>query len=217
MFAPVLDLLLSSLPPATNVTSFVPQIPGNEHPVEGIQLWVNLAAKHKMVEPAYQNLHATHIPTVIKDGISAYIIAGTALGKTVDVRTLTPAHYVYYTLQPGAVLRHALPADWNALVYTISGDVASGKEEQVPERKAIIYERVSGDEGHSGVEVRNSGAGEAVFALIAGQPLNEPIARGGPFVMNTEEEVRQARQEFQQAKNGFERVASWTPKLALKK
>ncbi len=196
-------------PPSPPSLPYFAQMPGNEHPAEGLQLWVNLAAKHKMVEPAYQDLHVKDIPTVIKDGISAYIIAGTALGRTVDVRTLTPAHYIYYTLQPGAVLRHALPAGWNAFVYTVTGVVSSTGATGVTGRKNIVYEQ-----GNSGIEISNTGNTEASFALIAGQPLNEPISKYGPFVMNTKDEIMQARTDFHYAANGFERVRSWNSKIA---
>ena len=96
------------------------EMPASKEISHGLQLWVNLAAKDKMIEPAYQELKATSIPHVTSGGVSAIVIAGEALGITSPVYTRTPTHYIHFMLQPNTVLKQPIPQGWNAFLY-VSG------------------------------------------------------------------------------------------------
>lgn len=189
-------------------------MPGNEHPALGLQLWVNLASKYKMVEPRYQELLQKDIPTVTKDGVTARVIAGEALGTSCKIQTYTPVHYIYFTMQPNSELRHRVPAGWTTFIYTVSGKVntapsAAAAPALVEKHHTVVFDPAQGD----GVLLR-TGAEPAEFALIAGQPLGEPIASHGPMVMNTQAEIRQAFYDYQHGTNGFERARNWHSKIA---
>ena len=93
------------------------EMPMNREVSHGLQLWVNLAAKDKMVEPAYQELTKDKVPRVTKDGVTAIVIAGTALGITSPVYTRTPTYYLHFQMEPGAVLRQEIPKGWNSFIY----------------------------------------------------------------------------------------------------
>jgi len=183
--------------------------PGSEAS-HGLQLWVNLAAKDKMVDPAYQELLAKDIPLVSKDGVSAVVIAGEALGVKSPVHTRTPVHYLHFKLEPKAVLRQPIPKGWNAFVYTFEGEAKFGGDAAgdvvLPHHTATLT--ADGD----GLLVVN-GATKADFVLLAGKPLNEPVVQHGPFVMNTASEIQQAIRDFQLGRNGFEKAPGWRSEI----
>ncbi|MCK9531027.1 MAG: pirin family protein [Gammaproteobacteria bacterium] len=156
----------------------------------GFQLWVNLPATEKMRAPRYQELDAAAIPVERRPGVELRVIAGTSGGGiTGPVRELiTPVTYLDVTLDAGSDFREPLPSAWNALLYVIEGAVTVAGRPLAARQLARLGE---GD----GVALRAEAPSRLL--LIAGHPLNEPVARHGPFVMNTEEEVRQAFHDYQ--------------------
>eukprot|EP00742_Colponemidia_sp_Colp-10_P001215 GILJ01001308.1.p1 GENE.GILJ01001308.1~~GILJ01001308.1.p1 ORF type:complete len:318 (+),score=40.64 GILJ01001308.1:88-954(+) len=177
----------------------------------GLQLWVNLAAKDKMCEPAYQELKKESIPSVTKDGVTAVVIAGEALGIKSPVYTRTPTSYLDFKMEPNSTLRQSIPAHWNAFTYVLSGKALFGSpESEVTAHHTAVFSRA---ENEDVVTVRTQDE-PCRFVLIAGQPLNEPIVQYGPFVMNTQEQIQQAFQDYRNASNGFERAASWESRIA---
>ncbi|KAG5175790.1 RmlC-like cupin domain-containing protein [Tribonema minus] len=191
------------------VHSEMPFGDGRSH---GLQLWVNLGSKDKMCEPAYQELKAEEIPEVSDGkGVSARVIAGTALGTDSPVYTRTPAHYVHYTMEPGSVLQHAIPAGWSAFLYTLKGDVEVGGSGGV---EVAAHHTITLDGDGEGVEVKAGKAG-ADFVLICGKPHGEPIVQHGPFVMNTRAEIQQAMLDYQSGSNGFEGAGKWYSQIGL--
>jgi quercetin 2,3-dioxygenase len=160
----------------------------------GFQLWVNLAAQDKMTAPRYQDVPPSKVPAyTLDDGVKVRVIAGSSRGVTGAVtRPTTEPLYLDITLPAGASFEQALPAGHNAFLYVYGGavDVAGTAVER--ERMAIL----ANDAAAEGVRVKALG-GEARLILIAGQPLNEPIAQYGPFVMNTTQELQQAVADFQ--------------------
>lgn len=168
--------------------------------MHGFQLWVNLPRIDKMMAPRYQELPAASIPTgESPDGkVWVRVIAGEALGTQAAIETRTPILYQHFKLQPGAVLDHAVPADFNVFAYVVSGEGRFGAEASVAAAHQTVIFGANGD----GIAVRNDGTDELSFLLIGGKPLGEPVARYGPFVMNTESEIRQAILDFQAGRMG---------------
>lgn len=169
--------------------------------MHGFQIWVNLPARDKMIQPHYQEIPATGIPTAASaDGkVQVRVIAGESLGKSAVIETRTPIYFLHFTIQPGGAVVQDVPAGYNALVYLISGSVQVGSDGKTA-REGQMAQLGDGD------SVRLAVAGDATapaeFLLLAGQPLNEPVARYGPFVMNTREEIEQAFRDYQSGRMG---------------
>ena len=166
----------------------------------GFQLWVNLAAKDKMTAPAYRDVPPAEVPVVtLAGGVSVRVIAGHALGRAGAVsRPTTEPIVLDITLPAGQTFDAALPAGHNAFVYVYGGVVEVGGEAPArveSERMAIL----ANDPAADGVRLRADAAlaRPARVLLVAGAPLNEPIAQYGPFVMNTSAEIQQAVTDFQ--------------------
>jgi len=184
------------------------EMPASKELSHGLQLWVNLASKDKLCEPAYQELKATDIPHVEKDGVTAIVIAGEALGSKSKVYTRTPTHYLHFQMKPNSKLNQPIPNGWNAFIYTIDGVVLVGdKQDSIPAHYTIALSK-EGD----GITVQ-TGSDSADFVLISGRPNNEPIVQRGPFVMNTQQEIMQAFTDFQYGKNGFEKASGWRSEI----
>jgi hypothetical protein len=178
---------------------------------QGLQLWVNLSAENKLCKPAYQELKASDIPVVDNnEGVSAHVIAGTALGTTSPVYTRTPVHYVHYKMKPKSELKHEIPAHWNAFLYTLDGEILVGSDEKTVQ----AHHTVTLTKGSDGIQIRTQDLA-ADFVLICGQPHGQPIVQRGPFVMNTWEEIQQAIQDYQHSENGFERAERWYSQIGL--
>ena len=162
--------------------------------MEGFQLWLNLPAKDKMCAPWYRDIPAAEIPEVLTaEGVTVRIIAGASQGVAGAMqRDATQPLYLDVALPAGAVFEQPLPAAHNAFVYVYRGELAIGATTVPRQRMAILANAPASD----GVVLR-AGATGARAILIAGRPLNEPIAQYGPFVMNTQQEIFQAVQDFQ--------------------
>jgi len=184
------------------------EMPGNDKISHGLQLWVNLQKKEKMCEPAYQELKKKDIPKVTKDGVTAIVIAGEALGVESKVYTRTPTHYLHFIMEAKTTLHQPIPTKWNAFVYTIKGVANYGGTE------AEAHHTLALSKEGNGLTITTTDK-PAEFVLIAGQPINEPIVQHGPFVMNTQEEIYQALRDYQAGKNGFERAPGWYSKIGL--
>ena len=164
--------------------------------LEGFQLWINLPASHKMTTPAYQEFSEADIPHESRDGAEIKVITGTtAQGTQGPVKQpLTDPLYLDVTLAPGAGFSEAIDKDHAAFLYVIDGVISIEDESGAPLQLARDQLAVLG----TGDSIQLHAAdGSARFLLIAGKPLNEPVARGGPFVMNTADEVRQAFSDYQ--------------------
>ena len=165
--------------------------------LEGFQLWVNLPAEHKMDPPAYQEHPAAAIPEEQRgDGVRVRVIAGETSQGTRGpvVQPLTEPLYLDVELPPGAAFSETLPHAHNAFVYLIRGaieaDDADGKRLSLGRDDLAVL-------SHGEAVSLSAGNAGARLLLVAGRPLNEPVARGGPFVMNTKAEIRQAYEDYQ--------------------
>lgn len=176
------------------------EIPEQEDGVmEGFQLWLNLPARDKMSAPWYRDIAAAELPVfTTEDGVAVTVIAGGSHGVEGAVtRDATAPLYLDLHLPAGARFSQALPSAHNAFVYVYRGAVRIG-ETQVPvQRMAILANAAERD----GVVIEALEADTRVL-LIAGQPLQEPIAQYGPFVMNTEQEIYQALADFREGRLG---------------
>jgi redox-sensitive bicupin YhaK (pirin superfamily) len=163
--------------------------------VHGFQIWVNLPSKLKMTQPRYQEVPAARIPQgVSPDGKARVnVIAGEALGVKAVIETLTPIVYQDWILSPGADVTTPIPADHQVLAYVFEGIADVGNRIVRDGQLAILG---------AGDAVRLSASTNARLLLLAGVPLKEPVARYGPFVMNTELELVQAVRDFQSGRMG---------------
>ncbi|TXG67419.1 hypothetical protein EZV62_008694 [Acer yangbiense] len=191
------------------------EMPAEQGTQKGLQLWINLSSKHKMIEPRYQEVSSKDIAEASKDGIKVRVIAGEALGAKSPVYTRTPTMYLDFTLKPGAHLQQPIPESWNSFVYVLEGEgTFSGKKSSPPVSAHHLLLLGSGGDG---LEAWNkSGSKPLRFILVGGEPLGEPLVQYGPFVMNTQEEIDQTVEDFENCVNGFEKAKHWRSEAAIR-
>ncbi|HTC19647.1 MAG TPA: pirin family protein [bacterium] len=160
----------------------------------GYQLWLNLPAKLKMTEPKYQDISSEKLPVFEKDGRKVKVLAGEYEGAKSPGQSFIPFTYLDVRLNPGAVFSLSAPADQNAFLYVIEGKAKTGSQEE-PSYVKAGYLGVFG-EGDS-VKIEPAEEKPLHFLFASAQKLNEPVARGGPFVMNTVGEVKKAFADYQ--------------------
>ncbi len=170
--------------------------------MHGFQLWVNLPQRDKMINPRYQEVPNSQIPKAIStDGlVQVTVIAGEAMGEKSVIETRTPIIYLHYRIEPGGVATQHVPSAYNAFAYVVEGNGGFGGEGELAGDGQMVMFAQDGDE----VRIENPTDARAALEvlLIAGIPLNEPVARYGPFVMNTQTEIRQAIEDYQQGRMG---------------
>ncbi|SDD28828.1 hypothetical protein SAMN05216345_107295 [Cupriavidus sp. YR651] len=164
--------------------------------MEGFQLWLNLPAADKMTAPWYRDMPASDIPTVaLPEGGTVRVLAGASHGVAGAVtRPVTAPVYLDVHLPAGQRFSQTLPAGHNAFVYVYRGEVKVGDGSDA----AVVEAQRMGvlDNAGQADGVVITASEDARFLLIAGQPLNEPIAQYGPFVMNTQEQIYQTLADF---------------------
>lgn len=161
----------------------------------GFQLWINLPARDKMTAPRYQDVDPEAIPTVERpDGCRIRVIAGRVdeIDGAVSSAATDPT-YLDITVPPGGRFDHRLPADHAAFIYVFEGsaDVGEGAAVRQVDRGQLAVLSPGG-----AVAVTTAAETPARLILVAARKLDEPVARHGPFVMNTEAEIRQAIEDF---------------------
>ena len=183
----------------------------------GLQLWVNLPASQKWVDPAYQDLSGDAVALLSSDdgGALVRLIAGDLGGVRGPGSTRSPMTMVHATVAPGARLVVPWPREFNALAYVLAGNALVG-----PERRPARVGQLSvlGDGDSIEVHAASSQDGPAAsleLLLLGGRPIGEPVAWMGPFVMNTEAEVRQAMTDFQAGRLGRISTTTTTDRVAL--
>jgi len=166
--------------------------------MRGFQLWVNLPAKDKMVDPRYQEFDGAKIPHVQPSaGVAVKVIAGEVDGvRGPIVQPATAPVYLDVTLDAGATWEYTLPEGQNSFAYVFEGDAALGDGEDA--RALATHEM--GVLGGGDVVKLQAGKSGARLILVSGRPLREPVARHGPFVMNTRQELMQAFVDFQEGR-----------------
>ena len=155
--------------------------------MHGFQIWVNLPAKDKMMTPRYQEISASLSPSVENDGICARVIAGECLGVSSTIDTVIPIVYIHVKFDAGTQLIQPIKKGLNGMIYVFAGELEIGDKSVADGGLAVLGE---GDE----VVINSKDGAECL--ILAGPELNEPIARYGPFVMNTREEISQAIDDY---------------------
>jgi len=156
--------------------------------VRGFQLWLNLPKKKKLTEPAYQDIHAEQIPILKEVFGTVKVISGEYNGTIGPGKSHTPVLIMDIRLNPESEISIPVMDGWNAFGFIYEGDVKSG--EFLSKGQLAVYNT----EGNVHFKTNDTQAG---IYLVAGEPLNEPVARGGPFVMNTRGEILKAFEDYQ--------------------
>jgi redox-sensitive bicupin YhaK (pirin superfamily) len=160
----------------------------------GFQLWVNLPAKDKMTAPRYQDIAPEKIPALDPaSGVRVKLVAGELDGQHGPVNAVaTEPVFMDVSLQPGASWRAPLPAGHSGFAYVFEGSAMLGADGEDVKRGELAVLKSDGP-----LELINASDDPARVLVVAGKPLREPVAHYGPFVMNTEAELRQAIEDFQ--------------------
>lgn len=169
------------------------EMPLESKSLRGFQLWANLPASRKMIEPKYRDVGADEIPVArLSDGVEARVICGSAGGVVGPVQDISAGpQYLDITMDSGVTLVHSLPPDHNAFAYVIEGDAGFDDGVQPPCGGCHLVVLGRGEQ-----VLVTSGRAGVRFLLASGAPLREPVAWGGPIVMNTQEELKLAFEEY---------------------
>jgi redox-sensitive bicupin YhaK (pirin superfamily) len=170
--------------------------------MHGFQLWVNLPQRDKMIRPHYQEIPAAKIPVAASaDGkVSVRVIAGEAMGVKAVINTRTPIIYLHWTVKPGGRIVQPVPAEYSAFAYVFSGEGLIGRDEKAAvEHQMVIF---VGDGDAVSIAAPSTSSAPLEVLLIGGVPLREPVARYGPFVMNTKEEIIRAFEDYREGRMG---------------
>ena len=170
--------------------------------MHAFQLWVNLPARDKMTKPRYQEIPSSKIPKATSaDGlVTVSVIAGEAMGEKAVIETRTPIIYLHYRIAPGGTVSQPVPSDFNAFAYVVDGEGSFGADgKRAGDGQMVLFTK---DGGH--IKIANPPDANATLEvlLIGGVPLDEPMARYGPFVMNTQAEIRQAFEDYRHGRMG---------------
>lgn len=157
----------------------------------GFQLWLNLPKEKKMIEPAYQDIESEQIPIVKEKAGTVKVISGNFHGTVGPGQSHTPVLILDIQLLENSELTIPLTDGWNVFSFIYEGDVFAGQK--LSKGQLAVYEK----DGDVDFKTKDNKAG--IF-FAAGEPLNEPVARGGPFVMNTRGEVLKAFSDYQEGK-----------------
>jgi redox-sensitive bicupin YhaK (pirin superfamily) len=170
--------------------------------MHGFQLWVNLPQRDKMMKPRYQEIPGSKIPKATSPDklVTVNVIAGEAMGEKAVIETRTPIIYLHYSIAPGGVATQSVPDGFNIFAYVIDGAGLFGADrERAADGQMVLF-------AQDGDEVRIENPADARdpldVLLLGGVPLHEPVARYGPFVMNTKAEIYQAIQDYQEGRMG---------------
>lgn len=161
-----------------------------------VQLWVNLPAKDKSTQPKYQAITKEKMESIkLPTGGEVRLIAGSYNGYSGPASTFSPVHLSNAYLNAGEIVNYSFPAEYTVGLLAIKGSVTINETEQVAQDHFALM-------SHEGEDFSMVADEDAIILVMAGEPLEEPIAASGPFVMNTREELMQAYQDFNNGKFG---------------
>jgi len=165
--------------------------------LHAIQLWVNLPRASKMSAPRYQTILDTDIPTSELDGGAGRlrVVAGSYRGHKGPARTFTPVELYDLDLKAGRVIQLSFPDGYNAAIFVLQGRSSANGSPVAGEAELIVFKR-------NGSQITVEAQEDSRLLVMAGEPIDEPIARYGPFVMNTKAELLDAVQDYQAGKMG---------------
>jgi redox-sensitive bicupin YhaK (pirin superfamily) len=166
--------------------------------VHSLQLWLNLPRANKMTEPRYQDLKAAEVPVREENGARVRVFSGASADVRANTLNYVPVTYVELLLDAGASITQTLPGSYNGFIYVLEGNGFFGKDETRGEQKQVLWLDTVNGAADSEITIR---ADQPLRALVvAGEPIGEPVVAHGPFVMNSEEEIRQAFQDYHAGK-----------------
>lgn len=164
------------------------EIPASfEVPAHGFQLWINLERSRKYCQPQYQEILAKEVKTYNDGNVSAKVLAGNVLGQQSAIYTRTPAFYAMFELNKGHSYTHEIPKKWNSIVICFEGSLALQDGKQILGPSCCCQFKINKTQNER-VKIESLQNGTK-FLMLAGQPLNEPIAHYGPFVLNEKREL----------------------------
>ena len=161
--------------------------------MRGFQLWLNLPKEKKMIDPSYHDIQADKIPLVSLENAKVKVISGKFQSTKGPGRPHTGVLYLDVHLNEASGISIPINENWNAFIYVYEGEIESNLS--VPKGNLAVLDT-------DGIFECRSISSDTKFILAAGEPINEPVARGGPFVMNTKGEVLQAFDDYQSGKLG---------------
>ena len=170
--------------------------------MHGFQLWVNLPRRDKRMRPRYQEIKAARIPEATGDEgrVRVRVLAGEALGVSAVIETRTPILYLHYTLARGGRVTQAVPPGFSAFAYVFGGQGLLGRDGRAVRDRQLAAFADDGDAVE--LEAPEEAKEPLQLLLIGGQPLGEPVARYGPFVMNDEAEIQEAIEDYRAGRLG---------------
>jgi quercetin 2,3-dioxygenase len=175
----------------------------NESPADGekvhlLQLWVNLPRKYKMVKPRYQNMHAKDMPVRQENGALIRVYSGSSGDIVSNTLNYAPVTFVEIVLEEGASISQDLPGTYNGYIYVLEGSGTFGENKVEAKKGQAMWLGSANDGEMSSIHI--SANEKLRLILFAGEPLREPVVAYGPFVMNSEEEIRQAYRDYHEGK-----------------
>ena len=181
--------------------------PGNK-PNVGLQLWVDLPKRYKLMDPRYQELRDADIPRAKPSNqVEIKVISGDSFGVKSPVQTLVGVWYLDVKIAPGGKVEQILPENWTTFIYTLAGLPTIADTEVEPYHTVVLS--TTGD----GIKVENNDTEEARFVIISGEPLDQQVVQHGPFVMTSQKEIYDAIRDFSSKSNGFERAKGWKSEI----
>ncbi|CDW88068.1 UNKNOWN [Stylonychia lemnae] len=173
----------------------------------GFQLWINLDSSNKFCNPRYQEFKAESIPVYKDTQFQAKVISGQVFGVKGPIEAKTPTYFLDFFMDKGKIYSHAIPAGWNAMVIVHNGSLKIQDSPNVLSKgDSAQFVLNENEEEYLKFESMQDGTG---FVLLAGKPINEPVVWRGPFVLNTQEELKKTFSDYSNGKNGFEGSNTW--------
>ena len=165
---------------------------------ELVQLWINLPKKHKMAPAKYQSILHAHKPNIKlpANSGSVHVVAGEYKGTKGIASVFSPVNIYDIYLNPNGQVDFTLPANFNSGILVVDGSIVVNEQQQVPENHYVQFKNEGG-------LIHIKADKKTILLVLSGEPLNEPAVGYGPFVMNTEEEIRQAIEDYNAGKFGY--------------
>jgi len=171
--------------------------------IHTLQLWLNLPKSLKDTQMSYQNAFVEDVPVVPFEGGAMKVYAGELEGEKGPLESLVPINMAELSFKEGATYTYKIPANHNAFIYVLSGELAFGENKTTLQKTgvaSITFEEHAEDGQVSELTIQANS--RAKFLIYAGKPIREELVAGGPFVMNTEEEIKQAYRDYHEGKFG---------------
>lgn len=165
---------------------------------EMVQLWINLPKKHKMTPAKYQSILHKNKPTfnLPNKGGSVHVVAGEFKGLRGIAQSFSPVNIYDFHLNENGIIEFNLPANFNSCILVIDGAITINETTAVPENHYVQLKNEAG-------EIHIKASRKSILLVLSGEPLNEPYVSYGPFVMNTEDEIKQAIEDYNAGKFGY--------------